>query len=106
MPNTAGVEDVGNIVAAVRVIHEIAKTREGWGTIKLALREPKNIFVVVLADRSGVISEQAQPLLESALEGNLHRVVVCRAVGCQVVTVLTKIGEWKIRCLGGSGRKK
>src|SRR5437870_856050 len=93
-------ENVGDIVAAERVVPEDAKARKGWGTIELVFRQPQNIFVIVLANRTRVIGEHIETLLESALESNLKSVVVSCSISSQVISVLPKIGKWKIRCLG------
>src|SRR5258708_15794133 len=99
-------KDVRGIVTAECVVPEIAKPRQSRRAIELALGETKNVFVIILAYRSSVISQQVKALFEPALKSDLDRVVVSRAVRIQVVTVLREVGKGQVRRLGGPGRKK
>src|SRR5713226_351466 len=98
-------KDVGDIVTAERIVLEIAKPRKGWRAIEHVPRDTENVFVIILAHRSGVISQHIQALFESALERNLERVVVSCAVRVQVVTVLREVGKGQVRRLIGPRRK-
>ena len=77
LPNTARVEDVGGIIAAVGVVSGEAKPCQRRRSIELTLREAQNIFVITLADRTGVVHKGAETVLEPALVGDLKRLVVC-----------------------------
>ena len=50
LPNAAGMENIGHIVAAERVVLDHAKPCKRWRTIELALGETENVFVIILAD--------------------------------------------------------
>src|SRR6266700_4846228 len=99
-------KNIGDIVAAECVIPEITKAWKCWCTIERALRETENVFVIILAHRSGVISQHIQALFESALKSDLQSVVISCSVRVQVVTVLLEVGKGQVRRLGGPGRKK
>src|SRR6266576_6450402 len=91
LPNTAGMKNIGDIVTAECVIPEITKPWKRWRAIEYVPRDTENVFVIILAHRSGVISQHIQALFESALKSDLHRVVISCSVRVQVVTVLREV---------------
>src|SRR5712691_8698714 len=99
-------KNVGDIVTAECVVPEITKPWKRWRAIEYVPRDTENVFVIILAHRSGVISQHIQALFESALKSDLHRVVISCSVRAQVVTVLREVGKGQVRRLGGPGRKK
>ena len=105
LPNAAGMQDVGGIVAAVGVVSGQAKPSQRRRSVELVLREAQNILVITLADRTGVVCQYTQAMRESAFVSDLHRLVVCGSLSGQVIAVLAKIRERQVWRYGRSGWK-
>ena len=57
LPHSAGMEDIGNIVATERVVPGYAKASECWRTVELVLRNAENILKIIFALGTGVIHQ-------------------------------------------------
>src|ERR1700731_2989107 len=98
-------EDVGDVVSAILIVLLPPKARQCGSASEITVRDAQDILGVRPALRARVIRQQVQAVTKASLKGKLHRVVVSRPIGRDIVTVLRKIRERNVLADGCSRRQ-